>query len=125
MAFQLRYSERRQEQWFAVDRNWMSYSGMCLFIFWLPDVERRNLSALTDFLAQSEEAETRKHTASFDERLEVISQKLAHELSAAGTWRHFPHAASEAIERVALTNGFPSRMTSTGFAAWAIRHLPL
>ncbi|KAI0253138.1 alpha/beta-hydrolase [Lactifluus subvellereus] len=94
-----RYSERLQEQWFEVDRNWFSHS------------------------AQSEESPTRKHTATYDERYEMISQKLAREFSIASAWRHIQTVAPEAIERMALSSSFSSR--TAGWAAWAIQRLPI
>jgi hypothetical protein len=79
------------------------------------------------FSAQSEEAETRKRSVTFDERLEMISQKLAREFTMAGTWQHFPEVSSaEAIECMSFTDGFSSRISSTaGFTSWALRRLPM
>jgi hypothetical protein len=63
----------------------------------------------------------------FDERLEMISQKLACEFPIAGTWQRFPKVSSaEAIECMTLTNAFSPRIPSTAsFAAWAFRRLPV
>ena len=84
------------------------------------------IRALRLFLEQSEESQTRKHVATYDERLEVISQKLAREFSIASAWRHIKRVPPEAIERIALSNGLSSRITSTaGLAAWAIQRLPI
>jgi len=67
---------------------------------------------------QSDEAQTRKHIATLDERLDILSQKLARELSMG---RVPPHA----IERMALANGFTSRISNTAnMAVRAIQRIP-
>ena len=76
--------------------------------------------------AQSEEAPTRKHVASLDERLEMLSQKLARELSLTRLRWHVPRIPPHAIERIALSNGLTSRITNTAnLAARAIQRLPV
>jgi len=97
-----KYSERVQEEWFEVDRNGISHS------------------------AQSEEFQTRKHVASLDERLEMLSQKLARELSLTRLRWHVPPIPPQAIDRITLSNGLTSRITNTAnMAARAIQRLPV
>jgi len=89
-----KFSERVQEEWFEIDRNWVSHS------------------------IQSDEAQTRKHIATLDERLDILSQKLGPELSMA---RVPPHA----IERMAIANGFTSRISNTtNLASRTIQRIP-
>ncbi|KAH9991438.1 hypothetical protein BJV77DRAFT_1007432 [Russula vinacea] len=82
-----KYSERVQEEWFEIDRNWVSHS------------------------AQSEEARTRKRVATLDERFETLSQKLSRELTIIGTGWHIPRVPPQAIQRMGLPNGFTSRIS--------------
>ncbi|KAI0288258.1 hypothetical protein BC826DRAFT_1039504 [Russula brevipes] len=97
-----KYSERVQEEWFEIDRNWISHS------------------------AQSDEAQTNKRIATLDERLETLSQKLARELSIVRSKWTVPHVPPHAIDRMALPNGFTSRLTTTAnLAARAIQRLPI
>jgi predicted acylesterase/phospholipase RssA len=77
------------------------------------------------FAAQSDEAQTNKRIATLDERLETLSQKLARELSIVGKWT-VPHMPPHAVDRMALPNGFTSRLTTTAnLAARAIQRLPI
>jgi len=121
-----------QEEWFEVDRNGISHSGVCVCP--VPDQVsgfrrdgERNLTKRCFYItAQSEEAPTRKHVASLDERLEMLSQKLARELSLTRLKWHVPRIAPHAIERIALSNGLTSRITNTAnLAARAIQRLPV
>lgn len=97
-----KYSERVQEEWFEVDRHWMSHS------------------------AQSEEAQTRKRVATLDERFETLSQKLSRELTIILPKWHVPRMPSQAIERMGLSNGLSSRFSNTAnLAARAIQRLPI
>lgn len=76
--------------------------------------------------AQSEEAPMRKHVASLDERLEMLSQKLARELSLTRIRWHVPRIPPHAIERITLSNGLASRITNTAnLAARAMQRLPV
>lgn len=78
------------------------------------------------YTVQSEEAQTRKRVATLDERLETLSQKLARELSLSRVRWHVPRVPPHAIERMGLTNGFTSRITTTAnMAARAIQRLPV
>ncbi|KAI9507171.1 hypothetical protein F5148DRAFT_149016 [Russula earlei] len=99
-----KFSERVEEEWFEVDRNWMSHS------------------------AQSEEAQLRKHVATLDERLEALSRKLSRDLTVTRPKWSVPRVTPQVIERMALanTNGFTSRITNTAnLAARAIQRLPI
>jgi len=97
-----KYSERVQEEWFEVDRNWISYS------------------------AQSEDAPIHKQVATLDERLETLSQKLGRELTLTRFKWHVPRVSSHTIERIGLANGFTSRIANTAnLAARAIQRLPV
>jgi hypothetical protein len=116
-----RYSERVQEEWFEIDRHWISHSGVCVVD------SGREPSVLILFpsslSAQSEEARKRKHIATLDERLETLSQKLSRELT---TRWYVPHVPTQAIQRMGLPNGFTSRISSTAnLAARAIQRLPI
>jgi hypothetical protein len=92
-----------------------------------PRVARpHTLSFRLSLLAQSEEARTRKRVATLDERLETLSQKLSRELTIIGTGWHIPRVPPQAIQRMALSNGFTSRLSSTAnLAARAIQRLPI
>jgi len=72
-----------------------------------------------DIIAQSEEFQTRKHVASLDERLEMLSQKLARELSLTRLRWHIPRIPPQAIERITLTTGL------VNLATRAIQRLPV
>jgi hypothetical protein len=77
------------------------------------------------FLAQSEEAQSRKQIATLDERLEALSQKLSSELTVIRT-KWIPRVPPQAIQRMGIANGFSSRLSNTAnLAARAIQRLPI